>query len=88
VPFFQRLLALLSRIGLERASSETPREFAARASKVIGERHALLDGLGEVPPQVVEAFYQVRFGHEPLDAETSADLAARLDALEASFHSA
>ena len=39
----------------------------------------------DVPQQVVEAFYRVRFGHLELDPASLRELDARLDALEASL---
>lgn len=66
VEFYDRLETLLSRQGLVRDAGQTQREFAAAA----GARIAAKTGRSQLqsrPAQVVEAFYQVRFGRLPLD---------------------
>lgn len=82
IGFYHRLVRLLGEAGLERPASETPREFARRASVFLMGRPAGADRLAAVPSSVVEAFYHVRFGHHALDAEALRELDAKLDALE------
>ena len=84
VAFYRRLIQSLTRLGLDRALAETPRQFARRASAALAARPVAADpALDELPPQVVEAFYRVRFGHRELPLEDLGRLDARLDALEA-----
>lgn len=67
VEFYRRLEALLARHGLRRSAGQTQHEFATAA----GARIAAVTGrpqLASLPAKVVEAFYQVRFGHLPLDS--------------------
>jgi hypothetical protein len=42
--------------------------------------------VAQVPQQIVEAFYRVRFGHLELEPASLQELDARLDALEASLN--
>jgi hypothetical protein len=67
VEFYRRLETLLARLGLIRAAQETQREFAREAGVKIaaatGQAH-----LADLPIQVAEAFYRVRFGGIPLDS--------------------
>ena len=41
--------------------------------------------MADVPQQVVDAFYRVRFGHLELEQASLEELDLRLDALEASL---
>ncbi|MDY0170456.1 MAG: DUF4129 domain-containing protein, partial [Thermoguttaceae bacterium] len=61
-----RLVALLRRRGLRRAPGQTPYEFATEAANRLAGTPGL-EHLASCPQQVVLAFYQVRFGHQPLD---------------------
>ena len=67
VEFYRRLEAALARFGLARAASQTQREFAheagAKVAQSTGERR-----LADLPGEVAEAFYRVRFGGTPLDS--------------------
>lgn len=66
VEFYRRFEQLLARQGMIRPESQTPREFALAA----GARLAQQSGRGELALlslQVVEAFYRIRFGRQPLD---------------------
>ena len=83
VLFYRRLLGILSEAGLERHPSETPREFARRAaSSLIGLGNGP-ESVLDVPPLVVDAYYQIRFGEVDLDPSLIQLLEARLDALSA-----
>ena len=65
VDFYRRLEAVLARFGVTRSASQTQREFARQAAvKIASTPHRQL---AELPGQVVEAFYRVRFGGTPLD---------------------
>jgi hypothetical protein len=66
VEFYRRLVALLRRRGLRRAPGQTPYEFATEAANRLAGTPGL-EHLASCPQQVVRAFYQVRFGHQPLD---------------------
>ncbi len=61
VAFYRRLESLLARYGHVRAASQTPQEFAGEAAK----RIAAACGNGQVTDwtrQIVQAFYELRFG--------------------------
>jgi hypothetical protein len=66
VEFYRRFEALLARQGMVRRAGQTPYEFATAASV-----HMLaLTGRPQwqsLPLRLVEAFYRVRFGRQPLD---------------------
>lgn len=66
VEFYRRLVALLRKRGLRRAPGQTPYEFATEAANRLAGTPGL-EHLASCPQQVVLAFYQVRFGHQPLD---------------------
>jgi transglutaminase-like putative cysteine protease len=83
--FYRRLTHLLSQLELERTPAETQGEFASRAARFLAGRGQPEQAVAEVPQQVVEAFYRVRFGHLELEPASLQELDARLDALEASL---
>ena len=87
VAFYHRLLRMLAAVGLDRPGSETPREFARRASALLPNGPTAdpegAPDLDEVPADVVEAYYRVHYGGHPLPVSAIRRLEARLDALEA-----
>jgi hypothetical protein len=66
IEFYRRLVALLRKRGLRRTPGQTPFEFATAAAARLASTPGL-EHLAPCPKQVVLAFYQVRFGHQPLD---------------------
>ncbi len=83
--FYRRLTQLLAQLELERTPFETQGEFAVRAARFLtGQGHST-QSVVEVPAQVVNAFYRVRFGHLELEPASLEELDARLDELEASM---
>ena len=83
--FYRRLTQLLAQLELERTPFETQGEFAVRAAKFLtGQGHST-QSVADVPGEVVNAFYRVRFGHLELEPGSLEELDARLDALEASM---
>jgi hypothetical protein len=85
--FYRRLTQLLAAYDLERAPAETQNEFAIRAHKFLTGQGPLTAPVSEVPQQVVEAFYRVRFGHLELAPASLQELHARLDSLESRLKS-
>jgi len=83
VSFYRRLVALLEGCGLERPPSETPREFARRASGFLAGHGTGNESVADVPPLVVDAYYRIRFGRAELEPGSLAQVEGRLDALEA-----
>lgn len=81
--FYRRLAQLLAEYDLERSPAETQNEFARRAFRFLSGRGTGVQDVAESPQKIVDAFYQVRFGHQDLPPETLAELERRLDALEA-----
>jgi len=71
-PFYQRFERMLARVGLRRRQGQTPQELAAAVAVRLATRNAH-DGLAQVPAELVQAYYRVRFGGSHLDkAETEA----------------
>jgi transglutaminase-like putative cysteine protease len=66
IEFYRRFEAVLARLGIQRAAGQTQREFAEAAGLQLAELHGDRRFLA-APRVVVEAFYRVRFGREPLD---------------------
>jgi len=80
VTFYRRLETLLARHGHVRTASQTPQEFAQQAA----ERIAAACGEGRVTDwtrQVVQAFYEVRFGAGTLASDRAAVVEAALQRL-------
>lgn len=79
IEFYRRLQELLARQGWRRRGNQTPREFAAEVALRLSEpaRRAGEPALTEV----TEAFYQARFGREPLTPAESAAVNRALDDL-------
>ncbi len=80
--FYRRLAQMLGELELERAPSETQGEFARRAQEVISAGGPQSESVKDVPGEVVDAFYRIRFGHLQLEPESLEAISNRLDALE------
>ena len=83
---YRRLARLLGGCGLERPPAETQEEFARRATMFLAGNGSLTEAVADVPRDVVDAFYRVRFGHRDLPAADVARIEERLDALEATLN--
>jgi len=86
--FYRRLAQLLGQWELERTPAETQGEFAVRAARFLAGHGPATRAVADVPQQVVDAFYRVRFGHLELEPASLEELHGRLDALEASLNHA
>ncbi|GAC1467460.1 MAG: transglutaminaseTgpA domain-containing protein [Isosphaeraceae bacterium] len=82
---YRRLTLLLRDYGLDRPPTETQHEFARRATQFLTSRGSNTQAVAEVPCQVVDAFYRVRFGHFDINENSILHLETSLDALEASL---
>jgi transglutaminase-like putative cysteine protease len=80
--FYRRLVQLLAACDLERTPAETQHEFAVRACRFLATQGGPTQAVADVPQRVVDAFYQVRFGHLDLDPETTNALETKLDLLQ------
>lgn len=81
VAFYARLMAMLKQIGFEEIETLTPREFAQRAEARFQPQFQL-SGLNGTPGRLVETFYAVRFGAQPLTTDQLKDVDCQLDQLE------
>ena len=82
---YRRLVQMLAAYDLKRNPAETQSEFAHRAYKFLVGQGPSTQPVADVPQQVVDAFYRVRFGHLELEPASLEELDLRLDALEASL---
>lgn len=86
VDFYRRLQELLAKQGWRRRANQTPREFAEEVlARLSGPTQA---GGGPAISQVTEAFYQVRFGQEPLSTGEAEAVTRGLDELAAALGTA
>ena len=64
--FYRRLEGVLARLRLRRAAGQTPRELAGAAGiQLAGAGEA--EDVAELPDEIVQAYYRVRFGGATLD---------------------
>ena len=80
--FYRRFAEILAEFDLKRTPTETQGEFALRAHKVLSAQGQQSDSVADVPQEVVDAFYRIRFGHLQLEPESLEAINGRLDALE------
>jgi protein-glutamine gamma-glutamyltransferase len=80
--FYRRFALILAEIDLERTPTETQGEFALRVYEFLSAQGHQSDSIADVPQEVVDAFYRIRFGHVLLQSESLEALDSRLDALE------
>lgn len=84
VPFYEQLVAILKEQGLVQQPFQTAREFIHAALPRLMSR--LPDRrMEDWPDEVVDKFYQVRFGRLPLTVDENQDLENRLRDLEKSL---
>jgi len=81
IAFYERFESLCARLGLSREDFQTQGEFADRVARALHALPANGD-LEEIPAQVVQSFYRVRFGTEELEADEAALLDRQLARLE------
>ncbi len=84
VAFFDRLLSLLQRFGLPDIQTLTPREFANRAEDRFESRFRTA-GITGLTLELVEVFYAVRFGEQPLSLDQLGTVEHQLSQLERSL---
>lgn len=82
IDFYERFLKVLAREQLAWRAEQTQREFARDVEAALSPRLAPA-GLAELPGQLADAFYRVRFGALPLEPAERQTLARQLDQLEA-----
>lgn len=90
VAFYERLLAILARRGMERRPEQTPREFAAEVARWLAPVNSDMASSGDppalLPARVVESFYLVRFGAATLDKSEADQIEQALTKLDQSLH--
>ena len=69
--FYRRLVALLARLPVRRAPGQTARELAADAAEQLNHGGPQA-AVAELPGEIVEAYYRVRFGLAALDSHEQA----------------
>jgi hypothetical protein len=84
---YPRLVRLLERyVSLRPGIGQTPREYGESARAVLRARPALA-ALADWPMQVIELFYRVRFGRQPLREEEQLVLNREFDRFAAALQS-
>ncbi|MEX0866345.1 MAG: DUF3488 and transglutaminase-like domain-containing protein [Pirellulales bacterium] len=73
VEFYHRLESVLARQGIVREPYQTQQEFALSAGGRMADVPQLVP-LASLPRKIVEAFYRVRFGGQPLTPEEEASI--------------
>ncbi len=86
VEFYRRLEAILARRGLVRAASQTPHELALLAREKLTQTTGNPQ-VAQLPEQLVDTFYRVRFGHDSLDKFQYQAVEQALRQLERAFRS-
>ena len=81
IEFYERFQKICADSGLVRQSSQTQREFAGVVQQSF-EDWLQPTGLAAFPADLVERFYRIRFGTEPLDTADLEELGRQLDRLE------
>jgi hypothetical protein len=81
VEFYERFRKICALYGLERASAQTQREFACVVRRTLS-RPLRAAGLAELPAELTDWFYRVRFGDYRLSEAQLATLEQRLCDLE------
>lgn len=82
--FYDRLVKILTALGIERPPAETPREFAKRATLTL-EGLPAVAAFAALPSSIVEVFYAKRFGQREPAEEFLGEIDSRLGALEESL---
>ncbi len=81
VAFYRRLEEVLARLQLIRTNTQTPREFASRASQQIAGQAAIAP-VAALPQELVDLYYRVRFGQHALDNQDMQQVEQSLQQLE------
>ena len=82
VQFYLRFQKVLAALGMERGHSETPREFARRATGFLSSYPNFDISLLDLPDRAVDAFYGIRYGETEPGSDTLRWLDDRLLAFE------
>ncbi|MEX2286681.1 MAG: DUF3488 and transglutaminase-like domain-containing protein [Planctomycetaceae bacterium] len=84
IAFYERFRKICRARGLVRDRTQTQREFVAGVDRSLNSLLASA-GLAAFPRQLVDRFYEVRFGGVPLDPEIAIELDQNLTRLEQSL---
>ncbi len=82
IPFFQRTVRALKRLGWERQSFQTPREFSESVQPLVDQ---IAQSQATQTPQlatVMDAYYKLRFGGRDIPIEKLAEVEAMVEKLE------
>ena len=85
IEFYERFLRLCERQRITKAPQQTPREFAAKVSETWTSILSA-NGMGTLPRSLVEKFYEIRYGDQPLVKSEEQELLDTLRTLEKAFH--
>jgi hypothetical protein len=82
IEFYKRFESLVSKLGLRRQPGETQREFAQSAASRLAESTGGAAAISDIPHQIVNVFYDVRFGNTPLSEQQTAEMDGKLEVLK------
>jgi len=82
IEFYQRLERLLEELGIERQPHQTQREFALAAGDQLASLSGTNEPVSDLPLQIVEAFYRVRFGQLGLTQQQAEAIDAALGRMQ------
>lgn len=81
IDFYEEFKRVCAAHGLVRDPAQTQQEFAAEAFRKL--RQPLTQaGLSDLPADVTDSFYRVRFGSQPLDERSTASMRAQIKSFE------
>ncbi len=81
VEFYERFQRLLARQGFVRGPTQTQREFSLTVQQEL-QKQLAASGIDELPFDVAEFYYRVRFGSKPLAAGETTEISRQLKQLE------
>jgi protein-glutamine gamma-glutamyltransferase len=86
IEFYERFVRIVAKQGITRRASQTPLEFALESQHSLNEQLALA-GLVELPDDIAQRFYEVRYGNRELSAPEQQGLEQHLKNLELALQS-
>ncbi|TWT51372.1 Protein-glutamine gamma-glutamyltransferase [Rubripirellula amarantea] len=79
IAFYQQTLQQLKRVGVTRKTNQTPRELRLQATDQL--QHPMVPSVDSPLQVLTDAFYRIRFGSEPIDANPASSARTDLDNL-------
>lgn len=84
IAFYERFQKLLERKGMIRGQSETQQEFSSHIKADLKQELSQAQ-LDDYPDEIAQLYYQVRYGHHPLEPDQSTEVDQKLATLESAL---